>query len=123
MAISVSEIGKIRGLLPFSAVMLMVFRLVSMSVHCKKSKISPILAPVSLSVCRAVAVFGVPAEIRLSNSFSVGIKGIFLCILYFGFFHFFPKNFKKPSYIVVMVLLVLFDHLCLEISSLTSSGS
>ena len=64
----------------------MVLLSLSMCVHCSFS-ISPILAPVSLSSCRSVAVLGEPADIRLSISVSVGMNGILLSCVYFGSFH------------------------------------
>jgi len=66
-----------------------------MSAHFSLS-ISPIRAPVSFSSCKSVEVFVVPDAIRESTSFSVGMKGIFDCIVYFGFVHVFPINRKYP---------------------------
>jgi len=74
MAISFVLMGRILLLLPFMAVMYMVLRSTSMSVHFSFA-ISPILAPVSLSICKSVAVFGCPAEIKESISVSVGMNG------------------------------------------------
>ena len=45
-----------------------------MSVHFVRA-ISPILAPVSLSSCKSVEVFVVPANISESSSISVGMNG------------------------------------------------
>jgi len=56
MAASLFEILKIRGLLPFSGVMLTVLLTVSMSVHFR-AKASPHLAPVSLSAWRNTAIW------------------------------------------------------------------
>jgi len=78
MANSFGDAGNMRLLLPFSAVMYMALRSVSTCCHFKNS-ISPILAPVSLSVWSSAAVFGCPALIRLSISCSVGMKGISFC--------------------------------------------
>jgi len=86
IAISLRLIGSIRLLLPFSAVMLMVRLSWSMCVHCSFS-ISPILAPVSLSICRSVAVFVPADEIRLSISVSVGMNGSVFSWVYLGFVH------------------------------------
>ena len=86
IAMSFGLIGNILLLLPFSAVMYIVFRSWSMCVHCSFS-ISPILAPVSLSSCRSAAVFGLPADIRESISASVGMNGSLLSCVYFGSVH------------------------------------
>jgi len=51
----------------------MVFLSWSMCVHLSFS-ISPMRAPVSLSVWSSVAVFGLAADMRLSISVSVGMK-------------------------------------------------
>ena len=93
MAISLVLIGNIRELLPFSAVMYIVFRSRSMFNHFRRV-ISPILAPVSLSSCRSVDVLIVPAEIRESISFSVGMCGSLCCLAYFGCVHVFPMYFR-----------------------------
>jgi len=55
---------------------------------------SPILAPVSLSSCRSVAVLGVPADIRVSISASVGMNGIPFSCVYRGCVHVLPICFK-----------------------------
>ena len=60
-----------------------------------KNLISPILAPVSLSVWSSVAVLCVPAHaIRLSISASVGMNGNPLSWVYFGCCHVFPMCFR-----------------------------
>jgi len=64
-----------------------------MCVHWSFS-ISPILAPVSLSSCRSVAVFGVPADIRVSISVSVGMNGSPFSCVYFGCVHVLPICFR-----------------------------
>jgi len=80
-------------LLPFSAVMYIVFLSVSMFVHLVFA-ISPILAPVSLSICSSVAVFSVPAAIRMSISASVGMNGSVFSSVYFGGVHVLPMCFR-----------------------------
>jgi len=54
-----------------------------MCIHLSFSS-SPILAAVSLSVCRSVAVFGLPAVISVSSSCSVGMNGSPFSSVYFG---------------------------------------
>ena len=93
MAISFVLIGNILELLPFSAVMYIVLRSRSMLIHFRRV-ISPILAPVSLSSCRSVDVLVVPAEIRESISFSVGMYGKPCCLAYFGCVHVLPMYFR-----------------------------
>jgi hypothetical protein len=48
---------------------------------------SPIRAPVSLSICKSVAVIGRAEAMRVSISASVGMNGIRLSRLYMGAFH------------------------------------
>jgi len=86
-------IGSIRDLLLFSAVMYIVLLSKSISVHFRRA-ISPILAPVSLSSCKSVAVFGVAEHIKESSSFSVGINGNLCSLEYFGGCHVLPKNLR-----------------------------
>ena len=95
MAINFLLIGRILGLLCFSGFMLIVCLCRSMSVHFAVST-SPILAPVSFSICRSVAVLGAAPAISASISCSVGMNGSFVSRLYFGLFHVFPINFKNP---------------------------
>ena len=84
--ISLSDIGRILGLLPFSGVIFIVLRCTSRSsaVSCVNS---PILIPVSLSVCRIVAVSFPHDAIRMSISCSVGMNGSFCTVTYRGGFH------------------------------------
>ena len=64
-----------------------------MCIHCRVF-ISPILAPVSFSVCKSVEVLGFPIAIRVSNSCSVGMNGSPLSCVYFGCCHVLPMYFK-----------------------------
>ncbi len=91
MAMSLSLIGRIRGLLPFSGVMFTIFRSVSMSVavNCVSS---PILIPVSLSVCSMAASILLLPAISMSISCSVGMNGSFSLVVYFGGVHVFPMK-------------------------------
>jgi len=73
----------------------MVFLSLSMCVH-NSFSISPILAPVSLSSCRSVDVFRVPADISVSISVSVGMNGIWFSFVYFGCVHVLPMYFMYP---------------------------
>ena len=75
IAISLSDIGTIRGLLPFSGVILIVFLSKFRSFHLR-SVSSPILIPVSFRHCKAVAVFLPLLFISSSILFSVGIYGV-----------------------------------------------
>jgi len=93
MAISWFEIGRMRELLPFSAVMYIVLRSRSMWCHSSLSS-SPVLAPVSLRICSRVAVLGCPADIRLFSSCSVGMKGSWFSCWYCGLVHVLPKYRK-----------------------------
>lgn len=93
IAISLLLIGSILLLLPFSAVMYIVFLSESMFTHLVFA-ISPILAPVSLSICSSVAVFSVPADIRMSISASVGMNGSVFSSVYFGGVHVLPMCFR-----------------------------
>ena len=86
MLISLSEIGRILGLLPFSGVTLTVLRTVSMSIGIILVS-SPILIPVSLSICSTVAVTFPLAAISRSISSSVGMNGSRSCGVYLGGFH------------------------------------
>ena len=83
MAMALLLSGSTLLLLPFSPVMYIVLRWVSMCVHSKKSS-SPIRAPVSFSICSRAFVVGVPEAIKRSSSSSVGIKGNSLLVLYRG---------------------------------------
>jgi len=76
MLISLSLIGRIRGLLPFSGVMFTVLRSVSMSIgiNCVSS---PILMPVSFSICSIVDSIEPHDAIKRSISCSVGMNGSF----------------------------------------------
>jgi len=96
MAISLLEILRIRGLLPFSGVTLTVAFSKSISVHLSLLA-SPLLIPVSFSNCRYVAnlfVFEHPA-MKSSISLSVDMKGIFSTLLYLGGSHLPPRNTRK----------------------------
>jgi len=93
MAVSLTLIGSILELLLFSALMYTVLLSKSISVHFSRS-ISPILAPVSLSSCKGVVVFGVPEHIKESSSFSVGINGNLCSLAYFGGCHVLCKKLR-----------------------------
>ena len=67
----------------------------SMCVHFRLS-ISPILAPVSLSSCRSADVFFPLADISVSISVSVGMKGSSLCFAYVGCVHVLPMYLMYP---------------------------
>ena len=87
MAIRVSEISRVRLLLPFSGRLILIcFALKSMSVHCNKDA-SPILIPVSYSNCnRVLVLFPVPAMSCLTSS-SCGKNGSFCGTIVLGFSH------------------------------------
>lgn len=76
--ISLSLIGRILGLLPFSGVIDIVLRWMSISsgLSCVSS---PIRIPVSFSVCSTVAVSFPHEAINWSISSSVGMNGSFCC--------------------------------------------
>lgn len=80
MFMSLSLIGRMRGLLPFSGVMFNVLRWVSRSVGLSCVS-SPIRIPVSFSVCSMVAVWYPHEAISWSISSSVGMNGSFGCRL------------------------------------------
>jgi len=86
MAISLSLIGSILGLLPFSGVMFTLFRSWSMSMgfSCVSS---PILMAVSLIVCRTVAIVLLAPAMSWSISSSVGMNGSRSFAVYLGGFH------------------------------------
>ena len=73
----------------------MVFLSGSTFVHSSFSA-SPILAPVSFNSCRSVAVLGVPACMRVSNSCSVGMNGSVSSMVYCGCVHVLPVCFRNP---------------------------
>lgn len=87
MLMSLLDIFRMRGLLPFSGVILIVAFSVSRSVHFSLHA-SPHLAPVSFSSCRKVAVLLVQLLISWSISVSVGMNGSFLSLLHIGGSHF-----------------------------------
>ena len=122
MATNFMLIGSILLLLPFSAFMYIVLLSRSMSVHLARA-ISPILAPVSLSSCSRVDVFIVPAVIRESISFSVGMNGKPSSLVYLGLFHSLFMYFKYPSYIVITLFLLEFFQFSVANVAFTSSGS
>ena len=95
IAISLSLIGSIRGLLPFSGVMFTIFCWKLMSCHCSIVA-SPILIPVSFSICNSVAVTVPIDAISWSISVSVGMNGSLSAGLYVGCSHVFFMNFKNP---------------------------
>jgi hypothetical protein len=96
IATSLSLIGSIRGLLPFSGVTLIVFLWVSKSIHFNILA-SPMRTPVSFSSCRSDAVLMFADAIRESISCSVGMNGSFCSFLNFGFSHFAPMNLTYRS--------------------------
>ena len=76
MVLSFSEIGHSLALLPFSGLFIAtIFRLRSTSIHLI-SEASPILAPDSFKNCSSGACSRLDADISMSNSSSVGMKGI-----------------------------------------------
>jgi hypothetical protein len=89
MAINLLLIGRILGLLPFSGVMFIVLFSKFMSIHFSLCA-SPILIPVSLSICSIVLSFLPHDAVSWSISVSVGMKGIFSSWVYFGLSHFSP---------------------------------
>ena len=93
MFISLSDIGRILGLLPFSGVIFTVFCSVFMSIHFRVWA-SPILMPVSLSICNSVDSFFPDEAISWSISVSVGMNGSFSSALYLGFSHCIFLNFR-----------------------------
>lgn len=72
--ISFGVIAKILGLLPFSGVMFIVLRCSSKSLHSRLNA-SPILIPVSFSICKSALSRAGDALIKASISCSVGING------------------------------------------------
>ena len=86
MPISVSLIGSIRGLLPFSGVTFTLFRVKSMSIGCSCVS-SPILMPVSFMVRRIAPSIFPHDAIKRSISCSVGMNGSRSFGVYFGAFH------------------------------------
>lgn len=66
-----------------------------MCIHCSVF-ISPMRAPVSLSVCSRVAVLSFPCAIRVSSSCSVGMNGSPLSCVYFGHSHVLFMYFRYP---------------------------
>lgn len=86
MPISLSLIGSIRGLLPFSGVIANTLRSVSRcrGVSCVSS---PIRIPVSFRVCRMVESFLPVPAMSKSISCSVGMNGSRSIGMYFGAFH------------------------------------
>ena len=89
---SFSEIGHSLALLPFSGELTAtIFRSRSTSSH-STCEASPILAPDSLRNWSSGACSRLDADISVSSSSSVGMKGIRSCGLYLGFSH---SIFKK----------------------------
>lgn len=86
MAMSLSLIGSILGLLPFSGVIDRVLRSVSRSVGISLVS-SPIRIPVSFSVWSMMASFGLECAIKRSISCSVGMNGSFAVGVYCGIIH------------------------------------
>jgi len=86
-------IGNILSLLPFSAVMWMVLRCSSMSIHLS-CMASPMRAPVSLSSWRKADVLVLPADMSESISCSVGMNAIGFSFMYLGAFQVFPMYFR-----------------------------
>ena len=83
---------------------------------------SPRLIAVSLSNCRNVdSGLGVPAT-RSSISCSVGMKGIFRVIVYFGGSQVKPMYLRNFVYATITFLLRFPLQVCLDITSLTDSG-
>lgn len=80
MLVSLDDILRILGLLPFSGVTLTDEFSVSISVHFSLQA-SPHLMPVSLSSWRKVAIRLLQPPINWSTSFSVGMKGNFRILL------------------------------------------
>jgi hypothetical protein len=122
MFMSLSFIGRILGLLPFSGVMFMVFCCVLMSFHFILVA-SPILAPVSFRVSSSVAVRVPHDAISWSISVSVGMNGIFSSIVYFGFFHCLFMVFRNCVYVDMNCFFVWFFHLIVDRVVFTCSGS
>ena len=92
MVRSFSEIGHSLALLPFSGLLIAtIFRSRSTSSH-STCEASPILAPDSLRNWSSGACSRLDADISVSSSSSVGMKGIRSCGLYLGFSH---SIFKK----------------------------
>ena len=94
MFLSLLEILKIRGLLPFSGVTRTVLVSKSMSVQ-RILLASPDRMAVSFNSRRKVAVFLPHPAISVLSSFSVGMNGIFDETLHFGFSHVSPSILRK----------------------------
>jgi hypothetical protein len=90
IAISLSVIGRILGLHPFSGVTFTVFCCRFMSIHFSIFA-SPMRMAVSFSSCRVVAVVFPVDAISWSISVSKGMNGSVSSVLYFGCFHVNPK--------------------------------
>jgi hypothetical protein len=118
---SLSLIGSIRGLLPFSGVTLTVLAWKFMSVHLRLWA-SPMRAPVSLRIWSMVANLGLHDAISMSISFSVGMNGMCVSALYVGLFHLIPLYLRYASYCRVLLSLVTFLICAFAITALTSSG-
>ena len=106
---SLSLIGRIRGLLPFIGVMFTVFRFVSMSLGASKTS-SPILIPVSFSIWRTVDVTVPVPDMSKSISCSVGMNGSFSVIWYFGGIHVMCWCLAKAEYVSQNLVFVLLFH-------------
>ena len=112
IAMSLLLIDRFRLLLPFSAVMYIVFLSESMFTHLV-FVISPIRAPVSFSSCNSIAVLGVPADISVSISASVGMNGIPFSCVYRGCVHVLPMCLSSLCRLWLRCVLC-----CFSISSL-----
>jgi hypothetical protein len=121
MFMSLSDIGRILGLLPFSGVMFTVFCCRFVSVHFSVFA-SPILMPVSFSVWSSVEVVFPVDAISWSISCSVGMNGSLSCFLYFGACHFNPKYLRYCVYVITNCFFVLPFHCRFANVVLTSSG-
>jgi len=96
MAISLSLMGSILGLLPLLGVMLIVLCSVERSAHFSLVA-SDTLAPVSFRVWHSVLMVLLVEAISWSISVSVGMNGILSSGLKCGRSHVFPRNFRnKP---------------------------
>ena len=80
MFTSLVDMGRLRGLLPFSGVTRTELLTKSMSVQ-QSWHASPHLTPVSFSSCRKVVILLLHAAISWSISVSVGMNGSFLIFL------------------------------------------
>ena len=92
--ISLLLIGRMRGLLPFDGVTVIVFCSLFMSVHLSFVS-SSVLMPVSFRICMLTACLWVCADaMSWSISCSVGMNGNLCSVLYLGLSHVLPMNFR-----------------------------